>query len=302
MSAPPPSQSPRTGVLGATSLVGRPLLSLLRREGQDVLAVSRSTAAKPPLPGVTWCRPSDPVEPETGPVPTWMSLCPIWFVPELIPWLESLGVRRLVASSSMSLETKRGSPTAAERALAERLAIAEERLTAWAAAGDRRLVILRPTMIYDGITDGNITAIAGWVRRTGWFPLCGAAEGLRQPVHAGDVAAACLAAARHPDPADVYPLSGGEAVTFRTLVERTCRAHGLPPRTVSLPDWAWNFAAGLASRLGIGRAATAGMGRRMNEDLSCDHARATADLGFRPRPFAPGGSTLDEAAGQEVPR
>jgi len=29
------------------------------------------------------------------------------------------------------------------------------------------------------------------------------------------------------------------------------------------------------------------MGGRMNQDLSCDHSAAAADLDFRPRPFDP---------------
>jgi hypothetical protein len=40
------------------------------------------------------------------------------------------------------------------------------------------------------------------------------------------------------------------------------------------------------------------MARRMNEDLSCDHAAAEADLGFHPRPFDPRGDTLAEAEGR----
>lgn len=288
----------RLGVLGATSLVGHHLLPLAGRAGQATLAVSRSAAARAPVPGVSWCRPGGP-ESGSPPVATWISLCPIWVVPDLLPWLEHLGIERLVATSSMSRETKRGSAVAAERRLADRLAAAEDRLRAWATDRRRRLVILRPTMIYDGIRDGNVTAIAAWVRRLGWFPLCGRADGLRQPVHAGDVAAACLAAATHPAPAAAYPLSGGEAVTFRTLVERTCRASGLAPRMMSLPPWAWNAAAGVVGSLGLAPTLTRGMGHRMNEDLSCDHRLAAADLGFRPRPFVPGGGTLGVAAGRE---
>ena len=65
------------------------------------------------------------------------------------------------------------------------------------------------TMIYDGVTDGNIAAIAAFIRRRGWFPVAGPARGLRQPVHAADVAAACLAALeKAPLPQTVYAVSG----------------------------------------------------------------------------------------------
>jgi nucleoside-diphosphate-sugar epimerase len=198
----------------------------------------------------------------------------------------------------MSAVTKAASPDAAERALAARLTAAEARLSAWAADRGIRLTLLVPTMIYDGRTDGNVAAIAAWVRRFGWFPLCGPALGLRQPVHAGDVAAACLAAIDRRPAQARYTLSGGEALPFRELVERVCQAHGLVPRTLRLPPWVWRVAAALARGLGLAGGATVGMARRMNEDLSCDHAAAEADLGFHPRPFDPRGDTLAEVEGR----
>lgn len=297
------SEPRRVGVLGATSLVGRSLLPLLVRRHHRVLAVSRS-AAEPVTETdehIHWCRPGTPRPGGDAIVGDWIALCPLWVVPGQAAWLERLECRRLVALSSTSLKTKAASPTAAERRLAARLTAAEEDVSAW--AGRRRigLTILRPTMIYDGIDDGNIAAIAACVRRFGWFPLCGPATGLRQPVHAGDVAAACLAALEHEPSQPCYTISGGEALPFRELVARTCRAHGLPPRMVSLPRWAWSTIAGLAHGLGIG-GSTVGVGQRMNEDLSCSHADAAADLGFSPRPFVPGGSPSSAPADLVGPR
>jgi uncharacterized protein YbjT (DUF2867 family) len=292
------TESPRVGVLGATSLVGRCLLPLLVRRGRSVLAVSR--AAAEPAAGddeeIVWCRPGSP-RPGGEIVPRWIALCPLWAVPAQAAWLERLGCRRLVALSSMSLVTKASSPDPAEREVAGRLAGAEADVASWADSRGIRLTILRPTMIYDGERDGNVAAIVAWVSRFGWFPLCGPASGLRQPVHAGDVAAASLAALEHDPEQLCYPLSGGEALPFRELVVRTCRAHGLVPRTVSVPARAWTALAAVARGLGIARGPLAGVGQRMNEDLSCSHAAAASDFGFRPRPFVPGGSPAAESAG-----
>jgi nucleoside-diphosphate-sugar epimerase len=316
------SESPRVGVLGATSLVGRCLLPLLFRRGRSVLAVSRS-ASEPAGDGtaeIGWCRPGSQQLADGEPVADWISLCPLWAVPEQAAWLEQLGCRRLVVLSSMSLVTKASSPDPAERQVANRLARAEADVLAWADGGAIRLTILRPTMIYDGARDGNVAAIAAWVRRFGWFPLCGPATGLRQPVHVGDVAAACLAAldrdfvtrrfllhdpagagpdaeaGEHGSATRCYPLSGGEALPFRELVVRTCRAHGLTPRTVSIPAGVWHALAAVARGLRIARGPLAGVGQRMNEDLSCGHAAAAADFGFRPRPFVPGGTPATASA------
>ena len=288
------------GVIGADSLVGRPLVTLLAQTAHGVLACSRQAAvvAGPVRGGVHPHRTGAPLPAGSEAVPGWITLCPLWAVPDQFAWLERLGAEHVVALSSMSAVTKAASPDAAERALAARLTAAEARLTTWAADRGIRLTLLVPTMIYDGRTDANVAAIAAWVRRFGWFPLCGPALGLRQPVHAGDVAAACVAAVDQRPPRVRYTLSGGEALPFRELVVRTCRAHGLVPRTLRLPPWAWRVAASLARGLGFAGGATGGMARRMNEDLSCDHAAAEKDLGFHPRPFDPLGDTLAAVEGR----
>jgi len=293
------SEAAVVGVIGAESLVGRPLVSLLARTAGAVVACSRAAAAvtEPVHRGVHRHRTGAPLPAGSAVVPRWITLSPLWTVPDHLSWLERLGAERVVAVSSMSGVTKASSPDAAEREVAARLVAAEQRLAAWAAERGIGLTVLVPTMIYDGVTDANVTAIAAWVRRVGWFPLCGPASGLRQPVHADDVAAACLAASHRRPPRARYPLSGAESLSFRDLVVRTCLAHGLPPRTVHLPPWVWTTAARLAHGLGLAGGGTIAMGARMNEDLSCDHAAAATDLDFNPRPFAPAGDTLAAAAG-----
>ena len=298
------SEAALIGVLGADSLVGRQLVPLVAQRAGGVLACSRGAAAvtEPLRGGIHRHRTAAPLPAGSAAVPHWITLCPLWAVPDHVGWLEQLGAEHVVALSSMSSVTKASSPDAAERAIAARLSSAEERLASWAAARGIGLTLLVPTMIYDGRTDGNVTAIAAWVRRFGWFPLCGPALGLRQPVHAGDVAVACLAAVERRPARTRYPLSGGEALPFRELVERVCRTQGLVPRTVSLPSWAWRAAAAVGRALGMAGGITAAMGRRMNEDLSCDHAAAAADLDFRPRPFDPAAGTLAEAEALVEPR
>lgn len=284
------SEARVVGVLGATSLVGRSLLPRLVAAGRTVVAFSRSAASPPagpdPSAGVLWRRPGPDASP-SEPIADWIALCPLWIVPGLVGWLDALGARRLVALSSQSLLTKRSSSSRTERETASRLATAEAALEAWAAARDATACILRPTMIYDGVNDGNVAAVAAFLRRRGWFPVCGRGNGLRQPVHADDVAAACHAALEHPAPARRYALSGGESLTFRSMVERIARAHGLAARIVTVPRVAWAIGEPPARMLGLVRGLPPGAAARMNLDLSCDHAEAARDLGFRPRPFVP---------------
>lgn len=278
------------GVLGATSLVGESLRRRLIQSGQRVLACSRHPPPTGPSEATTWCVTGRPT-PVDERVARWIALSPAWATVDAFDWMRRAGCTRLVALSSTSVFTKQTSPDAGERALAVRLAQAEDTLTSSAGRAGIALVILRPTMIYDGHSDGNVARIAGFVRRFGWFPVCKPANGLRQPVHADDVAAACVAAIDHAAPQATYTISGGEVLSFRDLVSRTCAAHDLTPRLVQLPVGAWRIAALFSRLLGLG--VTLGTALRMNDDLSCDHVAALQDLGFRPRPFQPSPSRTD---------
>jgi nucleoside-diphosphate-sugar epimerase len=278
------------GVLGASSLVGQPLLDRLSRSGHDLLACSRSVASKPNPSSFTWWKLGEPL-PNHLHVGSWIALCPPWATVEAFDWLVASGATRLVALSSASTIAKKRSPDAGERRLAARLIEAEHALESKAKRAGIALVILRSTMIYDGTSDHNTASIAAFVRRFGWFPIAAPALGLRQPVHADDVAAACVAALMHPAPKPMYWISGGETLTFRDLVERICRCQGLRSRLISLPRVAWQVASLVASIVGRGGRVTLGTAARMNDDLSCDHCDAARDLGFQPRPFLPGGGT-----------
>lgn len=274
------------GVLGGRSLVGRFLIPRLVSGGHPVAACSRWAAPRSLAGGNPhWCKPGGPLPPGLDTVQTWIAVCPIWATQDWLDWLESVGLERLVALSSTSLTTKADSTDPDERQLAQRIATAEAAVLDSAARRGFTATVLRPTMIYDGHTDTNVAAIAACIRRFGRLPLCGPGTGLRQPVHADDVAQACARAAFHPEPETIYPLSGGEQLSFRELVERTCRAHGLPPRTMPLPPWLWRLCVAAARRAGIASGLSSAAGPRMNEDLVFDHAAAQADLGFSPRPF-----------------
>ena len=84
--------------------------------------------------------------------------------------------------------------------------------------------------------DRNVTMIARFIRRFGFFPLVGNGKGYRQPVHADDVAAACLMVLNRPITFNRnYNLSGGQTLTFREMVEAIFLALDKKPRIVSIP-------------------------------------------------------------------
>ena len=258
------------GVLGATSFVGRALVPRLEQDGWRVVPFSRT---------------GSPAVASDAPIPFWVALCPIWAVPEHFGRLEAHGARRLVALSSTSRFTKNESANAGERDVARRLEAAEEAVHGWGAARGVSTVILRPTLIYDGLHDKNITLIASFIRRRGWFPVLGPAEGLRQPVHVDDVAAACTAALTGGVSGEAYDLSGAETLSYREMVGRVARAVGVDPRVVAIRRWVLQLAVPVLRLLPGYRGLSLVMFDRMNEDMDFDHSAAGRDLGFEPRPF-----------------
>ena len=74
------------------------------------------------------------------------------------------------------------------------------------------------------------------------MPLVGGGPGLRQPVHAEDLAIGAIAAAGTPVAVDkIYsPAGAGTRVTYREMIGRMF--DGLKPRrTVSVPPWLWRW-------------------------------------------------------------
>ena len=221
------------------------------------------------------------------------ALPPIWVLPEHFALLEAHGVQRVVVLSSTSRFTKDDSSDPAEQAVAHRLIDAEARVQAWAESLGIEYVILRPTLIYGLGRDKNIVEIARFIRRFGFFPLFGKANGLRQPVHAADVAAACLAALQTPCAANhAYNISGGETLTYRDMVVRVFSALGRYPRLPTVPLWVFRLAVSVLCRLPRYRQWSVAMAERMNRDLVFDHAEAAQDLGFKPRAFVLEGGDL----------
>ena len=276
-------------VVGARSLIGRRMREVVTDWPGEVRFTSRQ-----PLYGQSLIFDLD--HPETfdpGIEFNQVVMCsPIWLVSDaVLARLVQLGMKRLIAFSSTSRLTKSESSEPAEREVVAQLAMGETTITAFCAAHGVAYTILRPTLIYDEGQDENVSQIASLIRKLGFFPVCGQASGLRQPVHARELARAAIQAL----PAEAafnqaYNLSGGEALTYRAMVERIFRGLGRKPLIVSLPLEVWRFALGLLDWLRPNKALkrNINMAARMNVDLWFDHAAATHDFGYRPGPFAPG--------------
>jgi nucleoside-diphosphate-sugar epimerase len=262
------------------------LIPLLINSGARVCAFSRQPI-EPVGEGIAWRNLSDSSSATTDQLDHWICVAPIWVLPEHFPLLEASGARRVVALSSTSRFTKVDSGDMAETAVAARLIEAEDRVVAWAKSRGVEWVILRPTLIYGLGRDKNISEIARFIRRFGFFPVFGQAQGLRQPIHAENVAATCVSALQAPDAANrAYNISGGETLSYREMVARVFVALGRRPRLLTVPLWVFRLAVSVLRCLPRYRQWSAAMAERMNRDLVFDHTDATRDLGFKPRVFS----------------
>jgi len=292
-SIPHPSLPGRPAIIvaGASSQIGRFLIPRLRASGFHVHALSRrgATATEVIEMFVTWHQVDIERSPKSVPVEgaeTFIHLAPL---AALVPMLESLsrqGVRRIIAFSSTSRFTKLRSGDQGERELVRTLIDAEEALATKCARLGIAWTIFRPTLIYGCASDRNVTTIANFVRRFGFFPAVGGATGKRQPVHADDLAQACVATIDCPATfGQAYNLSGGNTLTYREMVEAIFRATGRKARMVSVPIFLFRATVKLAAFSHRYRKLNFEMANRMNADLCFDHSAATRDFGYQPRGF-----------------
>lgn len=274
-------------VTGAGSQIGRFLLPRLLAAGSQVIALSRKPGSD--RPGLRWWQGdlgSDLSWPQAD------ALIHLAFLPLLPRHIEALaraGVTRLIAFSSTSRLTKAASPDAYERDLAAHLAGAETETMAKCAQFGLAWTLFRPTLIYGAGMDRNVTFIQHRLRRFGCFPLVGGGSGRRQPVHAEDLALACLAVLTNAKTYErIYALPGGETLSYREMVERIGLAIGRRPRFLPLSQlWLERLLGILRWFPGMGFL-TPEMARRMNQDLVFDDAPARQDFDYRPRAFSPG--------------
>lgn len=278
----------QVGVIGATSLVGRLLLPRLVNAGCEVFAFTRRKPVGKPDNRVKW-KSIPGVVPvgEREAISSWLCVAPIWVLLDHFSMLEAYGVRRIVALSSTSRFTKGDSADAGEQETARRLAAAEGELKAWAQQRGIEWIVLRPTLIYGLGQDKNIAEIARLIRRFGFFPLLGRAEGLRQPIHAEDVAQVCVAALFKTEIANRdYNITGSETIPYQEMVRRVFATMNRPARFVSVPLWAFRLAVAFVRLIPRYRHWSFAMAERMNSDLVFDSADAAADFGFNPRGLA----------------
>ena len=267
-------------VTGAGGLVGGVLADRLEALGIAVVRAGRRARAPDWL---AWDMAAGPPRPARR-FQCVVHTAPLWVLPGHLEHLAGSGATRVIGFSSTSVVTKRASAGRIDRTLAGALQEAERQVRRESERLGLCTTLFRPTMIYGYGRDRNVTAIAGFIRRWGFFPVAGKGSGRRQPVHVDDVAQAAVSVLNNPVSCGrTYDLTGGETLSYRRMVERIFEALGKRPRIVAVPTAAYRClltAAGL-----LGARLTADVADRMNQDMVFDSHDARVDLSFVPQGF-----------------
>lgn len=281
-------------ITGATSLIGHFLLSRLRSAGYSLHAISRS---KQDSSEFGWHTIKDSLKTTIPPLKNadvLIHLGPLRILPDLLDDFAELGGKRLIAFSSTSRFSKLKSGSLSERNLAQELIAAEDVVTSQCERLGINWTIFRPTLIYGAGLDKNVSSITQFIKRFGFFPLVGKGSGLRQPVHADDLATACVVAINQQQTyKQAYDLVGGETLTYKEMVERIFNALNKTPRFISIPLPLFRVAMKCISLFPRYSHITPDMADRMNHPLCFSSDAAKKDFGYKNRGFSPLQEDLD---------
>jgi len=281
-------------VTGATNQIGYFLLPQLMQPHWSVIACSR----QPPIVSQTTESASHPALhwqtvdlftalPTLPDTPTVLfHLAPLPLLPELLGRLPTNSLQQVVAFSSTSRFTKQNSPEAQEQQVALSLIKAEQAVLEYCDQLAIPCTILRPTLIYGCGRDKNVSFIARFIQRFKFFPILEAGRGLRQPVHAADLATACLQLLDNPTVyGQSYNLTGGETLTYRAMVIAIFQHLQQKPRIITISRTTFTQMTRYANWLPGFRHVSTAMLLRMNQDLCFDASPAGRDFGYQARGF-----------------
>jgi nucleoside-diphosphate-sugar epimerase len=278
---------PNVLVTGATNQIGQFLLPHLQATDFTITALSRHP--QPNRTGMTWQQ----IDLSNSTIP--IKAFSVLFHLAPLPWLPSLLARlpqntplnRIIAFSSTSCFTKAHSPDPKERAIATQLTEAETALKSICQTRNIAWTLFRPTLIYGAGIDKNVTFIAQFIRRFGFFPIVGKGYGLRQPVHADDLAVACLQAYFSPTTINkAYNLSGGQTLSYREMVKAIFHLMNQKPHIISIPPPIFKLLTRILAWMPQYAHLSTAMIARINQDLCFDHTSAYQDFGYNPRTFS----------------
>lgn len=166
----------------------------------------------------------------------------------------------------------------------------EEEIGILARNAGMELIILRPTMIYGTLDDGNISVFVRMVDKLPVFPLVGGGRFALQPVHHKDLGTAYYQILMHRESlqSNDYVLSGGTVIDLKDLLQLCAdllekrRLFFFFPYPIALTG------AKVLYLLSAKRIDLREKVQRLVEPRAYDHTQASRDFGYDPMPFAQG--------------
>lgn len=211
-----------------------------------------------------------------------VSLGPLALARQCIAEMPSL--QTVIAISTTSLLTKHNSDDSLERKHIQSIQQAEDDLVNYCQEKTIRLVVLRPTLIYGAGLDNNVCFAARILRQYGVFPVVHNANGLRQPVHAEDIASICMHLLDH-KANGIFNLAGAKPISFHDMLLEIIRVIG-KGRLLRLPLSVLTASLAAAHAMGKFRAMNSAMFKRQQQDLVFDDDPARRQINWSPREFA----------------
>lgn len=152
------------------------------------------------------------------------------------------------------------------------------------------LTILRPTMIYGNIHDGNIVKFIAMVDKFPIMPVVRDAKYELQPVHYKDLGKAYFDVLMDEavTAGKSYNLSGGEVIQLRDILSVIGANLGKKVKFISCPFWFAYSGAWILYLLSIGKADYRERVQRLCEPRVYEHEDAKHDFGYKPRTFREG--------------
>ncbi len=271
-------------VTGASSQIGYFLIPRLLHSRHQVTAISRQR--KPNwIAGhqhLTWGSLESLDKQGLDAIDGIVSAGPLSLTIELLRQCPKLS--RLVAISTSSIRFKQNSSDDQEASLIQAIAAQEQQLSRLADESEIDCAILRPTLVYGAGLDKNVCQLARLAEKWGRIPLVSKASGLRQPVHADDLAKASLALIEQPQTGHWY-VGGETLLRYRQMAEAVCLAlgHG---KLLSLPLPILKVLLGLVKLTGQYPSINSNMFARQRLDMCVDNQPAINDWGWQARPFS----------------
>ncbi|WP_353570396.1 NAD(P)-dependent oxidoreductase [Candidatus Albibeggiatoa sp. nov. BB20] len=280
-----------TVVTGASNQIGYFLLPHLAQQ-YSITAISRQSPASHVIENqhIHWIQQDLRTEPlNISQSFILLHLAPIWLLPDLLQALpQPHQLQRVIVFSSTSRFTKTDSSDEQEQHVVQDLTQAEQAIMQQCEQLQIPWTILRPTLVYGCGLDKNVAFIAQFIKRFGFFPIVGQGQGLRQPIHAEDLAQACVDILQNPVTYNkAYNLSGGETLTYQQMVARIFQQQNKPIRIIPIPSRLFKFALSLLNWLPMFKHISPAMIDRMNQDLCFEHQAAQKDFNYKPRSFSP---------------